>query len=68
MVRDNKKRENEILTIEEVAAYLRFSQTTVYKLIEEEGLPAFRLGRPYRVKKTDLDEWLESRKEKTGSS
>ena len=50
-----------VLTVEEVAEMLRCTRSTVYRLIEEEGLPAFRVGRRYRVLSTLLIGWMEER-------
>jgi len=50
-----------VLTVEEVAELLRCTRGTVYRLIEEEGLPAFRVGRRHRVLSTLLIRWMEER-------
>lgn len=47
-----------ILTVREVAAYLRLSQAKVYRLAKEGVLPVFRIGRAWRFRKDLLDEWL----------
>jgi excisionase family DNA binding protein len=51
----------QVLTVEEVAEALRCARSTVYRLIEEEGLPAFRVGRRYRVLSTLLIGWMKER-------
>jgi len=51
----------QVLTVEEVAEMLRCTRSTVYHLIEEEGLPAFRVGRRYRVLSTLLIGWMKER-------
>jgi excisionase family DNA binding protein len=50
-----------VLTVEEVAQMLRCNRGTIYRLIEEEGLPAFRVGRRYRVLSNLLIGWMEER-------
>ncbi len=50
-----------VLTVEEVAEMLRCTRGTIYRLIEEEGLPAFCVGRRYRVLSTLLMGWMEER-------
>jgi len=47
-------------TIEEVADMLRVSTPTVRKLIKEKRLKAVRIGLQIRIKKEDLDRYLES--------
>jgi excisionase family DNA binding protein len=44
-----------LLTVAEVAAELRFSVKTVRRMIVRGDLPARRIGRQWRVRRTDLD-------------
>ncbi len=46
------------LTAAEVAAAMRVSTMTVYRLIKAGSLPAVRVGRSYRVAEDDLDRFL----------
>ena len=48
----------EILTLDEVAAYLKAGKRTVYRLAANGGLPAFKLGGTWRFRKADLDQWM----------
>ena len=48
----------EILTLEEVAMYLKAGKRTVYRLAAEGKLPAFKLGGTWRFRRSDLDEWI----------
>lgn len=50
--------EGEILTLEDVAAYLKAGKRTVYRLAAEGRLPAFKLGGTWRFRRSDLDEWI----------
>lgn len=50
---------DELLTVAEVADLLRVSAMTVYRLIRSGELPAVRVGRNYRVRRRDLDSYLE---------
>ena len=47
-----------ILTVREVADYLRMSEAKVYRLVKERHLPAVRIGKSWRFRKDLLDEWL----------
>ena len=47
--------ENDILTVKEVAEYLRIGQRSVYKLIKEQKIPAIRILNKWRVEKKQLD-------------
>ncbi len=52
---------DEILTIDEVAAYLKAGKRTVYRLAASGKLPAFKLGGTWRFRSSDLDQWIASR-------
>jgi excisionase family DNA binding protein len=46
------------LTTKEVAQYLRVNQYTVYRLVSQKKLPAYKVGSQWRFKKRVLDHWL----------
>src|SRR6476661_8195837 len=48
----------EILTIREVAAYLKLPVSTVYRLAERRDLPGHKVGRQWRFHKSVLDDWF----------
>ena len=50
---------NEILTLEEVAAYLRLTPQTIYKWAQEKRIPAAKLGKEWRFRKSIIDRWLD---------
>ncbi|WP_096153395.1 MULTISPECIES: helix-turn-helix domain-containing protein [Bacillus] len=52
----------EIMTISQVAEYLQISEMTTYKLVQEGKIPAFKIGRHWRVKKDDLMALIEELK------
>lgn len=51
--------EDKILTIKEVAEYLRLVEKTVYRLASERKIPAFKVGGSWRFKKAEIDKWIE---------
>lgn len=51
-----------VLTVEEVSRRLRVSEATVYNLIRGGQLPAFRVGRSWRIDEGDLDEYIRRQK------
>ena len=61
--------ESEILTLEEVAAYLKAGKRTVYRLAQEGKIPAFKLGGTWRFRRSDLDRWIaeSTNKQKPGA-
>lgn len=50
-----------LLTVAEVAAGMRVSNMTVYRLIKSGELPAVRVGKGYRIRESDLKRFLEER-------
>ena len=50
--------EDEILTLDEVAAYLKAGKRTVYRLAADKKIPAFKLGGTWRFRKADLERWI----------
>ena len=53
---------DEILTLKEVAAYLKLAEKTAYKLAAADKLPGFKVGGSWRFKKEDIDRWIEEQK------
>jgi excisionase family DNA binding protein len=54
-----------LLTVSEVAAAMRVSNMTVYRLIKGGELPAVRVGKNYRIRESDLERFLEDRSVRT---
>lgn len=48
---------DEVLTVDEVAGYLRVHPITVQRWCRTGDLPAAKIGRAYRIKKSDFDAW-----------
>ena len=55
------------LTTEEVLSYLKITPRTIYRLIRSGELPAVRIGRQWRFRRTDLDRWVERQRAFTAS-
>lgn len=49
----------DVLNIEELAAYLKISKSTLYKLVREGKIPSQKVGRHWRFRKKAIDRWLE---------
>lgn len=54
-------RDGEILTVMEVARFLRVPKSTVYKLARGGELPASKIGKHWRFLRRDIHEWMHSR-------
>ena len=50
-----------LLTVGEVAATMRVSNMTVYRLIKSGDLPALRVGKNYRIRESDVEVYLSDR-------
>ena len=52
-------RPSALWTTEDVVAYLNVTPRTIYRLIRTGELPAIRIGHQWRIRQSDLDEWLD---------
>ncbi|MCK9335078.1 MAG: helix-turn-helix domain-containing protein [Candidatus Cloacimonetes bacterium] len=50
--------EDRLLSVEDVRLYLGVNRDTVYKWVNEKGLPALKIGRLWKFRKADVDEWV----------
>lgn len=50
----------DIMTLEEVAAYLKVTPQTIYTWAQEKRIPAAKLGKEWRFKKSIIDKWFSS--------
>lgn len=55
---------DKILTIQELAEYLKLNEKTAYRLAGEGKLPGFKVGGSWRFKREDLETWIEAKKQK----
>lgn len=51
-------REGEILTIKQVALYLKVTERTIYRLAAAKKIPAFKVGGTWRFSLADIDSWI----------
>lgn len=50
--------EGEILTVKEVADYLKVTERTIYRLAGAKKIPAFKVGGTWRFSRIDIDAWI----------
>lgn len=50
-----------VMTLQEVAAYLKIARSTAYKLAREGKIPGQKVGRHWRFHRVAIDEWLSDR-------
>lgn len=54
-----------ILTVGEIADYLRVDRSTIYRLLKRHELPAFKVGRDWRFNVEEIDRWRAQREIRT---
>lgn len=47
-----------LMTLDELAKYLRMKKVTIYKHAQEGRIPGFKVGSKWRFKKTTVDKWI----------
>lgn len=60
------KPKSEILTITDVAEYLKVAERTLYRLVAAKKIPAFKVGGMWRFSKTEIDLWIKRQSNKSG--
>jgi len=48
----------ELMTVEELGLYLRFTRKTLYRLLKQGAIPAIKIGNKWRFEKAAIDRWL----------
>lgn len=49
---------SDIMTITEVAEYLKVAERTLYRLASAKSIPAFKVGGTWRFLRTEIDSWI----------
>nr|MBO1963883.1 helix-turn-helix domain-containing protein [Sinorhizobium medicae] len=49
---------NDIMTIHEVAEYLKLNEKTAYRLASDGKIPGFKIGGSWRFRRQDLERWI----------
>jgi excisionase family DNA binding protein len=50
----------DFMTTDEVARYLRVDKYTIYRLVSQKKLPAFKVGNQWRFKRSILERWIKT--------
>lgn len=56
-----KMDQEEFMTTKEVAQYLRVDEYTIYRLVSQKKIPAFKIGNQWRFKRSLLEHWLKTK-------
>lgn len=51
---------DQIMTVKEVATYLKINERTVYRMAAANKLPAFKVGGTWRFKLIELEKWIQA--------
>ncbi len=54
--------DSDIMTIKEIALYLKLTEKTAYRLTAEGKIPGFKVGGSWRFKRVDIEQWIEIQK------
>lgn len=68
LARESPLTDEAILTIPEVAALLRISEKSVYKLAQSGELPGFKVGNQWRFRRAELYAWIDEQRRRPGGS
>ena len=55
-------KEDQILTLSELHAYLKIPKPTLYALAKSSRIPAAKVGKHWRFLRSDIDEWLRAQR------
>lgn len=58
MTQPSSEKRLRIMTIEELARYLRLHKSTVYRMVRQGQIPANKIGNQWRFRKDVIDSWL----------
>jgi len=50
-----------VLTLEEIAEFLKVHPSTIYRLVKKRGIPAFKLGADWRFNLESIERWIKER-------
>ena len=50
---------DQIMTVKDVASYLKLNERTVYRMATAATMPAFKVGTSWRFRKDEIDTWIE---------
>lgn len=54
--------ESDIMTVKDLALYLKIAEKTAYRFASEGKLPGFKVGSAWRFRKGEIDQWIEKQR------
>ena len=55
---------NDIMTVKELADYLKIAEKTAYRFALEKKIPGFKVGAAWRFRKSEIDNWIKKQENK----
>ena len=59
---------DDIMTVREVADFLKVTERTIYRLTAENLIPSFKVGGSWRFRRTDLVRWMSEQADRAASA
>lgn len=56
-----------VMTLDELASYLKVPKSTLYKLAQESRIPGQKIGKQWRFGKAAIDRWLDTEAKQNGA-
>ena len=56
--------ESDIMTVKDLATYLKIAEKTAYRFASDKKIPGFKVGNAWRFRKSEIDDWIK-KQEKT---
>ncbi len=50
----------DVMTVREVAEYLKVKARTIYRLVSKKEIPGFKVGGSWRFRKSEIDQWTKA--------
>lgn len=63
----NNDIKDHVLTLDELAHYLKVPKSTLYKLLQDGRIPGQKIGKQWRFGKTAIDRWLDTEAKQNGA-
>ena len=51
---------DDVLTLKEVAKYLKVNERTIYRMVADRKIPGFKVGGSWRFKLTEIEAWIKA--------
>jgi len=60
MAKPKKMSDSDIMTVEDVATFLKVTERSIYTLLTRQEIPAFKVGGSWRFSRKELENWIKS--------